>query len=141
MSVETSIFEALCARLAAGTFTGTPSIAWPNVAFDPPAAGYLAASLFPSEAQQVTLGGSGYNRHTGLFQVSVFLPKGEGEVDVRTVASEVVAQFKRGTDLTSGSFTLRIVRPPTVGPALYEGNSPYVQIPVTIRYVCDALNP
>lgn len=137
--VETSITEALLAQLATLVLSPVLPIAYPNVTFTPPAAGYLRATPVPNIANQVTLGSSGKNRFEGLFQVDVFLPQNAGISTVLEKAGAVAAHFKRGTTLTRDGINVRITRPPEVRPHLQS--PPYVQVPVMIRYQADAANP
>lgn len=136
---ETSIAEALLARLATLTLSPAMPVAYPNVTFTPPAAGYLRATHVPNTANQVTLGTSGKNRHLGIFQVDVFLPINGGISTPMEKAGAVAAHFKRGTTLTRDGISIRIVRPPEIRPALQS--APYLQVPVIIRYQADAANP
>lgn len=138
--IEAKILEGLLARLA--TLTTTPTampVAWPNVVYDPPETGYLRASHLPNTTEQVTLGGSGRNRHFGLFQVDVMWPKGTGNIAPMEIASQVVAHFKRGTSFTQNSVLILINSPPSVAPPIDA--DPFIQIPVTIEYQADTANP
>lgn len=137
--IEAIIFDGLLARLAALTLTPAMTVAYEGINFDPPAAGYLSAQHFPADANQTELGDNGRNRLTGLLQVSVFKPQGDGLIPALEAAASVAAHFKRGTAITAGSLFIRVIRPPVVAPALVD--DPYVQIPVTIRYQVDAPNP
>jgi hypothetical protein len=137
--VETSIVEALMARLLTLTLSPALPVAWPNLDYTPPAAGYLRATHVPNSTNQVTLGSTGKNRHVGIFQVDVFLPIMTGISTPMERAGAVAAHFKRGTTLTKDGINVRITRPPEVRPALQS--LPYIQVPVIIRYQADADNP
>ena len=137
--IEAKIFEGLMARLASLTTSPSMPVAWPNVSYDPPATGYLRVSHLPNETDQVTLGASGQNRHTGILQVSVMWPKGDGSIDPLEVAAQVVAHFKRGTSFTQNSVDIRIVVPPSIAAPLDD--DPFMQYPVTIQYLADTANP
>lgn len=137
--VETKILNALLSRLSSLTLSPAMPVAYPNVAFTPSATGYLRATHVPNTANQVTLGASGKNRFEGLLQVDVFWPEDAGLVAPSERAGAVAAHFKRGTDITLDSITVRIVTPPEIRQALQS--PPYTQIPVMIRYQADAANP
>jgi len=137
--VEASILEGLLAHLSSLTLVPAKSVAWPNVDFDPPDSGYLGVQLFPASTNQIALGDTGQNRHRGVFQVSVFWELGEGELDAQEAAASVAAHFKRGTQLLQDGLYVRVLTPPTVGPAVYDKK--YIQIPVSIEYQVDADNP
>lgn len=137
-TVETYIFEALTERLASIDPALDLPIAWPNVNFS--AVGpYLRASHLPSPTDQITLGEDGFNRHVGVFQVDVMWIEGDGIASAMKSADAVVAHFQRGTTMINASVFIRIIRPPSVGPAIQD--PPMIQIPVSIRYQADALNP
>lgn len=137
--IEANILAALLSHLSGLTLTPAMSLAWPDIDFEPPAQGYLRATLVPNTVEQVTLGTNGKNRHRGLFQVDVFWKRNAGEIVPREKADLVAAQFKRGTVLTSGGLNIRINRPPRVAQTLESG--PYTQTPVLISYQVDADNP
>lgn len=137
--IEASILEGLLARLSSLTLSPAMSVAWPNVDFTPPAAGYLRAQHFPNTTNQVNLGDTGKNRHIGLFQVDVFWPVGTGEIAPKERAALVAAHFKRGTQITQDNLIIRVIQPPTVSGAI-TGDA-FVQIPVFIQYQVDASNP
>jgi hypothetical protein len=136
---DTSIAEALLAQLATLTLSPAMSVAYPNVNFPPPTAGYLRATHVPNTVNQVTLGTTGKNRFAGIFQVDVFLPINGGISTPMEKAGAVAAHFKRGTTLTKDGISVRIVRPPEIRPAI--ASAPYLQVPVIIRYQADAANP
>ena len=132
-------FEALAAHTKA--FTNETPTAWPNVDFKRPASGqFYRVQSFPTEANQVELGDAGRNRFRGLWQVSVYVPEGQGLRKGLATAQEAADHFKRGTVLEGASgIIVRILKPPVIGPSITE--PPYVQIPVTIEYQFDAANP
>lgn len=137
--VETKVMEALSAHLGTLALSPAMPIAWSGVDFEPPDDGYLRASHLPNTTQQISLGETGLNRHQGLIQVDVMWPESLGLTEAMERAGAIVAHFKRGTDLTREGVTVRIVRPPSVAPALRA--PPFLQVPVTIAYLADAANP
>lgn len=136
---ETQILRGLLDHLAELVLSPAMEVSWPNVAFTPPAEGYLRATHVPNTVNQVTLGDLGKNRHIGLFQIDVFWPQNAGDIAPMERAGAVAAHFKRGTVLTSESAVIRIIRPPSIAQALQS--APYIMIPVTIQYQVDASNP
>lgn len=137
--IEARITEALHTRLAALTLSPTMSVAWPDIDFTPPAAGYLRPTHVPNTVRQATLGSAGKNRYRGIYQVSVFWQRNAGELVPREKADLVAAHFKRGTVLTNGGLSIRIYAPPVVAQTMQDGA--YTHTPVTIRYQVDADNP
>jgi len=137
--IETKIAEGFAARLAALVFTPALPIAWPNVAFTPPASGkYLRANHLPNTTSQISLGTSGQNRHIGLYQIDVLWPLNSGDTAPKEIAGAIAAHFKRGTEFTRETVLIRIPSPPSIAPALV-GSASY-QIPVTVSYLADVAN-
>ena len=54
------------------------------------------------------LGASGLDQHTGIYQVDVFAPAGEGRNAAEVKADAVADNFKRGTNLTYYGVTVRL---------------------------------
>jgi hypothetical protein len=130
--VETRIYEALAAQLAALALTPAMPIAWPNVDFKPPATGYLRASFLPAATGAFARSGTGSNEHRGIFQIDVFWPENKGETEPSNKAAAIIAHFKRGTVLSREGATIRIDDPPYRGPSLQEPG--FLQIPVSVPY-------
>lgn len=138
--VETRIYEGLCERLSALTLSPALSIALPGKPFTPDAAaGYLRVTHLPNRAEQVTLGSDGYNQHRGIFQVDVLQPASAGIVVAAEIAGAVAAHFKRGTNITREGALIRVTAPPSIAQALQS--APFIQIPVSIPWAVEALNP
>ena len=137
--IESRILEGLLDHLSDLTLTPAMAVAWPDLHFDPPAAGYLRPSLAPNTATQVTLGTSGRNRYRGLFQISVFWPRNSGGIAPREKADLVAVHFKRGTTISLTGGTIRIYRPPEIAATFPD--DPYTHTPVTIYYQADFANP
>jgi hypothetical protein len=138
-TADAIILDGLLEHLSGLTLSTPLTVAYPNVDFSPPSTGYLRATHFPNETTQVTLGDTGQNRHTGFLQVSVMWPNGTGDIIPLDIAGEVIARFKRGTVISKGGLSIRIINPPTISPALQD--DPFTQYPITIRYQADAANP
>lgn len=138
-TTDAIILDGLCTHLAGLTLSTPLTVAWPDVDFTPPAAGYVRVTFLPNETMQSELGDAGRNRHMGLFQVSVMWPEGNGSVTPTDLAGEIVAHFKRGTVITHDGLIIHIDRPPYISPRLKD--SPYTQYPVTVSYRSDNANP
>lgn len=137
--IEAVILDGLLTRLGTLTLSPVMTVAYPGLNFTPPSAGYLSVQHFPADAFQIELGDTGRNRFIGNLQVSVFKKAGVGLFPAQEAAAAIAAHFKRGLVITSGSILIRIDTPPIVTAAIMD--DPYVQIPVTIRYLADASNP
>ncbi|MEJ8571228.1 DUF4128 domain-containing protein [Microbaculum marinum] len=137
---ETKVLRALVAWLKTVSFSPALPIAWPNVDFDPPSeATWLRATWLPAETAPATLGEGGENRHSGLFQVDVFVPLEIGHIVPTEYAGAIARAFKRGSDFTSDGVTVRVVTPPSVLTGYKQ--PPWYGVPVRIRYFADIPNP
>ncbi|MDA3832280.1 MAG: phage tail terminator-like protein [Spirochaetales bacterium] len=115
-----------------------PSIAWENVAFTPViGTSYLQPFLLPGEPYQAEIGEAGQNRHTGIYQVSIYAPTGSGVGDINTLAGTICDHFKRGTVLTYSTTTLTIKKA-FLGPMMTDTD--WLHLPVTIQYHLLAAN-
>jgi hypothetical protein len=120
------------------TLASLPSVAWENVAFSPvTGVPYLRPFLLPGEPFQAELGTAGCNRHTGIYQISVYSPAGAGVLSLNTLVASIVDHFKRGTTLTYSTTTLTIQKA-YPGPMMQETD--WVHVPITIQYSLLASN-
>lgn len=131
-----AIHSAFVTKLQA--FTGLPSVAWENVPFTP-ATGtpYLKPALLPGEPTQAEIGTSGANRHTGIYQISIYYPTGLGVSGLNTLRDGLINHFKRGTVLTYSGISVTIQKA-FPGPVLQETN--WQHLPITMQFRCDASN-
>jgi hypothetical protein len=111
--IEARIADALLWHLGEMS-PGLPT-GWPDREFTPRGRDHLRVKIFPSGTEQVTFGESGYYRHAGLIQISLFTNEGGGEIAALEVASRIEAHFRRGTVFARNGVTVRIPAPPTVG--------------------------
>lgn len=132
-TVESIIPGLLMARLAELVVTPPLPVAWPDVAFTPPAGGYLRAQHMPNDTDRLFIGNGEPHRFNGLFQVSVVWPAGQGIVAPLDIAGKIVEHFAEGTAFPIGTGALRIDKRPSVARPLQEAD--HIQIPVTIEWV------
>lgn len=119
-------------------FPSLPSVAWENVPFTPTAgAPYLKPALLPGEPQQAEIGTNGANRHTGIYQISIFYPAGLGVPGLNTLRDGLINHFKRGTVLTYSGISVTIQKA-FPGPVLQETG--WQHLPITIQFRCDSAN-
>ena len=98
---------ALSARL--GTMTGLPPVALENRTLDPAITIlYLEEACIMGETNQVAAGAAGYDYTTGVYQVTVNAPAGNGKGAALAMADNIADHFKRGTVLTKNSITVTI---------------------------------
>ena len=104
-------------------------IAWPNVRYTPKAGTpYYRVSILPGQTE---LRGYNNDNHIGVIQVDVVWPAGDGLINPRKAADDVLHLFRRGTRIGSNP-RIDIHRPPYLGPANQTPDR-YV-IPVSIPY-------
>jgi hypothetical protein len=132
---ETKIRAAFVTRLQ--TFPSLPSVAWENISFTPGVVTYLKPSLLPGEPFQAELGEAGQNRHSGIYQISIYAPAGNGVSAINTLRDNLVDFFKRGTLMTYSDITVQIQKAYS-GPILQDTD--WIHIPITIRYRLLAAN-
>ena len=133
---DSDIRSAFATKLLA--FTSVPSIAWENTAFTPAAgATYLRPTLLTAEPVQAEIGAAGLNRHTGVFQVSIYAPTGTGLLAINTLRNSLIDYFKRGTQLQYGAVTVTISK---AFAGAYLQETAWIHVPVTIRYTTLATN-
>ena len=130
MTVFADISIALDTRLAG--MTSLPAVAWENKTYIPVTGTlYLRPTTLFGDAVQATLGSSGIDENTGIYQVDVFAPADKGKSAGLIMSDNVATRFARGTNLTYNGRTVRIVsarrRPATIADGWY-------QIPVEIVY-------
>lgn len=97
------------------TMDSTP-IAWPNYKHLPDGT-YLRPNYLPTSAAQVSLGSTGKDEHTGIYQIDVVVKQGSGRP---ALLDTVADHFKRGTVLTYNDVKLR-VRTVELGTPINDG--------------------
>ena len=125
--------DALLARVAS-LVTGSPTlpIAWPDIAFNPPADGkYLEVAYFSNRPAWEGVGAGVLDQ--GLLQITVHWPRGSGIIAPSQVVETIKAHFAKGTLLTSGSTVVRLNRAPWAAAPLVSDQD--LAIPVTIPWV------
>ena len=132
MSVFADISAALDEHLS--LMPSLPPVAWENLDYTPELGTlYLRPTLLPAETIQSTLGENGTDQNTGIYQVDVFAPLGQGKQEAMSIADKIANHFKRGTDLTYNNRKLRI-RNTGREVSTTEVNGWY-SIPVTMTYI------
>lgn len=149
MGVEANIAIALHKHLNTIGLSPALDIVERNTPYKPSVAtAYLEADILPAQAIQASLGDTGYNRQSGIYQVTVCYPVGQGDVPAITIADAIIAHFKRGTSLTESGLTVRVSGPPYRTPAVIDTiavgetrGAPYFRVPVSIPWISDNANP
>jgi len=131
MGIHLDIQKALLAQVKTAAASTGLSVAYPNVDFSPPKAGYIRVNI---EALETTPAGLGESklRENGLLLLDVFAPEGEALSGGMAHADTLAAAFVPGTALASGAASVKIVMPPRVSGGL--STPPFYMIPVTIQW-------
>ena len=104
----------------------------PNVNFTPTTGTpYQRARLLPATPENPTLGDQ-YHREVGFFEVTLFYPINQGSGLANARADSVKQQFARGVTMVQNGQTVKVLRTPTVSPAI-ESDDRYI-IPISIEY-------
>lgn len=141
-AVEAAIKNVLFRSLATFAAAQSPAltVSWPNIAFSPPTvsatASWLRVTMLPADTAPMGIAFSSMNHHYGLFQVDTFYGQGSGELGITRTAALIIANFTRGTNLSSDGFTIRILEQPYLGPMLKD--DPWMMLPVRIPYTAYA---
>lgn len=136
-TAEALIMEVLFARLSSLVLSPVHQIAWPNVSFTPPQSGgqpspYLRVQFVPNQVNRALIDSDGPHQHVGLFQVSVYGPKGAGESETREIAGLVAAHFPADLRMVVSPVVVRVSKRPDVAGMLVE--DAMIQIPVMIAW-------
>lgn len=106
MSVFLDISAALDSNL--NSMSSLPPVAWENRDYTPVVGTlYLRPTLIAGETVQATLGDSGTDNNTGIYQIDVFAESGKGKNEAVVMADLIADQFKRGSDLIYNGRTVR----------------------------------
>lgn len=126
------VFDALLARCAS-LAVGSPvlPIAYPEVAFTPPASGrYLEVRVFANRSAWQSIAGGGMGQ--GLLQVTVVWPKGQGVITAGQAADAVAAHFQNGLAMFAGGHAVKVIgEPEAMSP---NSDGPSLRIPITVNW-------
>jgi hypothetical protein len=132
-AVEGMIPEALFAHMAELVLTPALPVAYPDIAFTPPAGPYLRVYFIPNGTERLFIGNGEPNRHQGILQVTVVFPSGQGAIRPNDVAGAVANHFGEGTQLPITGGVVRIDKRPSISPAMQDTDR--IQIPVSINWI------
>lgn len=125
------------ARLKAWAAARTPvlRIAYQNVPFTPNnGETYLRAFLMPAGTDSNDLAGA-HRLYTGVFQVTIVTPTGNGPSGAETIADELAALYPLNDRLVRDAITALIMTPVEPGPELTEDTA--FALPVSFQYRSD----
>ncbi|MEL4167263.1 MULTISPECIES: DUF4128 domain-containing protein [unclassified Pseudomonas] len=124
-------------RLKAWAAARTPAlrIAYQNVPFTPNnGETYLRAFLLPAGTDSNDLAGA-HRLYTGLFQITIVTPTGNGPAGAETIADELAALYPLNDRLTRNGFTALVMTSVEPGPEQTEDTS--FTLPMSFQYRAD----
>lgn len=138
---QSRIRQLLESRLKAWADARSPAlrVAWENVDFTPAdEETYLQAFLLPAPTVSGDLKGD-HRSYTGIFQISVIVPKGNGAGAGEGVANEIATLFPVNLRLSIASpeFEVMVLTPMSIGAAQSEPDK-YL-LPVSAQYRADTI--
>lgn len=115
------------------SMTSAPPIAWENKVYKPiKGTLYIQPVNLPANTEGATIGGTESTDETlGVYSINVFSPLGEGKKEAVNMADTIADRFKRDTELTYNSHTVRINNV-TIKQGRNDGA--WYQIPIDIQY-------
>lgn len=119
---------------------GSPplDVAYPRVDFTPPSNGrYLRVDYLPNRPETRVIKFTGPDQHVGLLTVAVVWSAGFGIIRAAEIADEIVALYKRGTELAAdGGLRVLIYETPWMAAPIDEERKKSFSIPVTVPWSC-----
>ena len=130
MSVFLDISAALDKQLS--IMASLPPVAWENTVYKPVVGTlYLRPTNLQGSTVQSSLGTSGTDETTGVYQVDIFAPAGKGKNAAIVMADNIANQFKRGTRLSYNSRIVTVTSAQRGGTNIADG---WFQLSVEIIY-------
>jgi hypothetical protein len=109
------------ARLNAWATDQGLRVAYQNVQFEPEdGEAYLRAFLLPAGTDSNTLAGD-QKTYTGVFQVSIVTPTGDGPTRAEALADDIADLFSLYLRLNDGDFEVMVLTPVEPSPGIIEG--------------------
>lgn len=99
---------------------------------------YIEQAFLPAQTIQADLGGTGRNRHIGIYQLTLVTPAGKGPKDAEDKQTAILARFKRGTRISYSGIVV-VIEPPWPGPKQSEAD--WIRRPLNIPYFTYLNNP
>jgi len=130
--IETTIFKLLAAHLDTYVQAHPIDVAYPGKTYTPVAGTpFLRPWFLPARTISADLNTT--NDYTGILQIDVFWPSGQGTWDAMDVAAALIAHFPSPSVLYGDAgFNVRLEDPGYVSPALQEPG--WLHIPVNVPY-------
>ena len=131
MTVFADIQSALNTRL--NTLSGGYAVAWENIEYEPvQGTPYLRPTFLPAETFGATIGATGTDNQSGIYQIDVFVKAGQGHGAAVILADSIADHFKPVTELV---YNGRLVRCMSVSILRGRSDNGWYQVPIEIRYL------
>ena len=122
-------------ELALASLAPAIDTAWQNVPYTPVTGRpYQAAYLLPAEPNNHSMG-DGSRQESGIFQVNLMYPPGQGTSVAGARAEMIRELFHRGAGFTKGDLTVQIERTPEIADGREDDDR--WMVPVKIRWFCN----
>ena len=92
---------------------------------------HVASFLIPAETDTPAIADGDYEDFTGIYQISVYVQKGDGTGASRPIVDSLLTAFARGVEKTISGQRTRVVKSWRSGAV---DNDAWYLIPVSVRY-------
>lgn len=105
---NTNISAALSSRL--NSMANLPPVVWENSDTYSPVSGtpYLAEHYLPAPTVPVGVADNSSNDFRGVYQIDIRAPLNKSKFKANQIADQVLAHFRRGTEMTFGGIKVRV---------------------------------
>jgi hypothetical protein len=111
-------------------------VAWPNVAFTPPAGRYVRAFVLPGRTDSRDLQGL-HRGYVGVFQITLYLPLNDGPRRASALVDSLDAAFPLSDPIVVDGLRLHVTSPMSAAGPL-DSPDRYV-VPVSCRYAANTI--
>ncbi len=131
-TIETSIREAIEARVATLPMAGSYPVVWSDgPSYDPSASTpYIRASFFPNTTRRMFIGSGDPHQRLSLMQLDFMAPKSWTGKQATQVAGQIAEHFAADLRMTFGDVTCRVTAAPHVTAPM--AGDVFMQVPVTV---------
>lgn len=110
-----------------------PAVAWQNTDYQPViGTSFLRPTLLPSETVGSSIGATGTDNNSGIYQIDVFTEASRGRGASNILEDLIADHFKANTDLTYNGVIVNIV---SASILTARNEESWYHVPVEIRYL------
>jgi len=107
MSFE-DIQKALDVPLKTGVFGGLPVFLENSTSVPDISTPFLSGTILPIQPSQSELGPTGTDLHSGIYQISIYYPKGSGTGNINRKADEIASVYKPSVNFEWNTTCVRV---------------------------------